>query len=543
MTQDYEGGDLVVESLRALGVKQIFSVSGGPLNSVYRAAARYQLPLIHSRHESAAGFMADATARISRIPGVALVTLGPGVTNMTTPALVAKMAGTPLLIIGAQAPLSVVDRGVAMAADHLSIMQPVVKWAARVPTTQQIPEYLEMAWRHMWSGTPGPVFLEIPTDLLSAPAQPAEPARFTRSRAGMTVEARDGLSELVRKARRPLFILGDELHWDAPNALTSTVERIGAPFVTMRLARGIVDERHALCAGPGYLPLNESLQTTLDEADLIMMIGHHFEFDIGFGCTVGPQAKVVQFSSDAAMLHRNRNADLAAVAGASAVIEALAGAECPGLDRDWVALRTDAWRDERKAQADDNDSSGSLHPVAAIDAVVEGAPLDAVFVTSHGNIDFWADGRIRVMASDLYLRAGQGGALGAEVCFGIGARFANPGRPAIVFVGDGGVGYHVTEIDTAARYDRPVIIVVLDDQKWSAIALPQKMRYGDEFEMELPRRDWPAVAKVLGGTGYFAATVEEIRTAISDAIASGKPAIVHIPVKSALSPYMAAVSK
>jgi acetolactate synthase-1/2/3 large subunit len=359
----------------------------------------------------------------------------------------------------------------------------------------------------------------------------------------MTSDARAGLEEALQKASRPLFILGDELHWDNPAQLTQTIEKIGAPFVTMRLARGTIDERHALCAGPGYLPLNESLQTTLEEADLIVMVGHHFEFDIGFGHTIGPKAKIVQFSSDAAMLHRNRKADLAAVAGASSVVDALADAACPSLDRNWSARRADAWRDERKAQAGDPNDAGPLHPVAVIDAVVDGAPDDAVFITSHGNIDFWADGRLQVPASDLYLRAGQGGALGAEICFGIGARFANPERPTIVFVGDGGVGYHVSEIDTAARYDRPVIIVVLDDQKWSAIAMPQKMRYGAEFEMELPRRDWPAVATALGGQGYVAQTTEEIRNAIADAISSGKSAIVHIPVKSVLSPYMAAVSK
>ena len=138
MSNRFEGGDLLVESLQSLGVERIFSVSGGPLNSIYHAAAEHGLRLVHNRHEAAAGFMADAVARITGVPGVAAVTLGPGVTNMVTPALVSLMAGTPVLIIGGQAPTASFDRGVAMSADHIPIMRPVTKWAARVLETWEI---------------------------------------------------------------------------------------------------------------------------------------------------------------------------------------------------------------------------------------------------------------------------------------------------------------------------------------------------------------------------------------------------------------------
>jgi acetolactate synthase-1/2/3 large subunit len=212
------------------------------------------------------------------------------------------------------------------------------------------------------------------------------------------------------------------------------------------------------------------------------------------------------------------------------------------VDRDWVDSLTQSWRQEHAAQLPKSDG-GVLHPVAAIDAVIAAMPDDTVYVSSHGNVDFWADARIQVRQPDLYLRAGQSGALGAEVPYGIGARFAAPDRPSVVFVGDGGVGYHVTELDTAARYGRPAIIVVLDDEKWGAIALPQHMSYGGEFEMDLPRRDWIKVAEGLGGFGAFASTPAEIRDAMTKAMRSGKPSIVQIPVQSIISPYMQFISK
>ncbi len=537
----FEGGDLVVKSLQALGVRQVFSISGGPLNSIYHACAAHGLPLHHNRHEAGACFMAEAIARLTGVPGVALVTLGPGVTNAVTPALVAKMAGTPLLIIGAQAGTRSFDRGAGMSAEHLPIMAPVTKWSARVLTTARIPEYIEAAWRHMWSGTPGPVFLEIPSDILSAPASPAPPAQFARKYPGLSASESQAFKSAFESLERPLLLIGDDARWAAPQGLQDVVESLHLPFAQLRLARGLIDERHPLCIGPGYIPCNQTLRRALAEADGVILLGHHFEFDLSFGDTIG-KAKVMQCVTDGERLGRNRRADVGAISAPEDVVRVLASTEMPRVDRKWVDGLPQSWRDEREAQLPKSDG-GVVHPVSAIDAVIAAMPEDTVFVSSHGNVDFWADARIQVRRPDLYLRAGQSGALGAEVPYGIGARFAAPDRPAVIFVGDGGVGYHVTELDTAARYERPAIIVVLDDAKWGAIALPQQMSYGGEFEMDLPRRDWVKVAEGLGGFGALARTPDEIRDAMTKAMRSGKPAIVQIPVQSVISPYMQFISK
>ena len=211
MKNRFEGGDLLVESLQNLGVKQIFSVSGGPLNSIYHAAANHQLPVLHTRHETSAGFMAEAVTRVTGIPGVAAVTLGPAVTNSVTAAWMAQMSGTPVLIIGGQGNTRDFDRGAEMMGKHIRIMTPVTKFAARVLHTDRIPEYVEMAWRAMWSGRPGPAFLEIPIDVLSAPAEHQSPANVTVVRGtGIPFRTADDISTTLAKARRPLAIVGDE---------------------------------------------------------------------------------------------------------------------------------------------------------------------------------------------------------------------------------------------------------------------------------------------------------------------------------------------
>lgn len=537
----YEGGDLLVQALLDFGVRQGFSVSGGPLNSIYHACAAHGLKLHHTRHEAAACFMAEAISRVTGIPGVAFMTLGPGVTNSVTPALVSKMASTPMLIIGAQANTRSFDRGAGMSADHIPIMAPVTKFAARVLQTERIPEYVEIAWRKMWSGSPGPVFLEIPVDILSARAEPKRVRAAAPHRPGLEGKNLDALAKAVAAAKRPFVLIGDDARWDRPEKLLSLIEKNHLPFSTMRLARGAIDEHHALFAGPGYVPCNATLRKALAEADFVLLLGHSFEFDLDYGAGVAKNATVVQCTMDSELLGRNKPADIGFVSAPSAFVDALSKLSFGGVDRVWVDGIARSWNDEWKAQL--GPVSSAMHPVQAVDAVVKAMPPETTYVTSHGNVDFWADARLKIKRPDLYLRAGQAGALGAEIPYGVGAKFANPERPVVVFVGDGGVGYHVTELETAARYNRPVIVVVLDDEKWAAIALPQRQSYGGEFEMDLPRRDWAKVAEGLGGFGAAARTPEEIEKAIKAALASGKPSIVQIPVASVLSPYMAYISK
>ncbi|MGL4287974.1 MAG: thiamine pyrophosphate-binding protein [Phreatobacter sp.] len=546
MAQQIDGGAAIIAWLKAAGVANVFSVSGGPINSIYRACAHQDLPLIHARHEAAACFMAESFSRVTGKAGAAVVTLGPGVTNAVTPALVSMLAGTPMIIIGAQSGTKTAERGAGMSYDVLPVLKGVTKWAARCTDANRLAEYLDIAWRKMWAGRPGPVFLEVPTDILSSPVTTplramAAGAPPMPGRPGVSAAAAEAIGEACRAAARPLLLLGDETFWDRSDRIQAVVDKHGLPFSTLRLARGVVDENHPRFAGPGYTACNGALRRALAEADCIMLVGHHFEFDLEFGDSVGPGAKVIQVCSDPELLHRNRRADVAVAASPAAFFDLMAGMPAMSADQAWVSSVIGDWSKEWQAQRGE-DANDGLHPVAAIDAVSAAAPADTIFVSSHGNIDFWADARLRISAPGRYLRAGQSGTLGAEVPYGAGANFADPSSPVIVFVGDGGVGFHVTELDTAERYGRAFIIVVLDDEKWGAISLPQQQSFGETYEMDLPRRDWAKVAQGLGCGGYFCRDTEAVKAAITDAIASRKPAIIQVPVRSVISPYMAYIS-
>jgi acetolactate synthase-1/2/3 large subunit len=396
----------------------------------------------------------------------------------------------------------------------------------------------------MWAGRPGPVFLEIPIDVLSALAEQQAPATgvVTRS-ASLSPETAREIETALAKARRPILVIGDEARWEMtsgldPADLRQVIERHGLPFTSLRHARGLVDECHELCLGPACVFAHKSLQQALKEADLVILLGHHMEADLDFGASVGEETVVVQCYPDVEYLGRNRRSDIATLAGVKPVIELLLGLAPLEIDRAWVKGAATAWRADWAGQAGDDATELPLHPVAVIDAVINAMPAETVYVSGGGNVDFWTDGRIQVRAPNCYIKGGQGGTLGAEVPYGIGARAADPERPVVILVGDGGFAFHGVELDTAERYGRPVIVVVMDDQGWGCIAVPQQREYGSSFEADLPQRDWPAFARSLGGFGARAESVAEIGEAMAAALGSGKPAIVHVPVRRVLSPFM-----
>jgi acetolactate synthase-1/2/3 large subunit len=548
------GGQLLVETLHKLGVDQLFSVSGGPINPVYDACADGPVSLRHVRHEQAAAFMAEACYRATGQAGVAVVTLGPGVTNTITPCVSAALAGVPMLIVGGQAGRAVIDKGAGMSTDTWSVMKAATKWAARVMDVNRMPEYVAEAWRRAHAPTPGPVYLEIGTDVLydevSAEAAEQLKDRWVRPVARAANRPDDtslaAAREVLQKSARTLVLVGDDaFHTSDREHVAEFVEGSGAAFAPLRLARGLLSDTHSRSIGPGYIPCNTVLQRALKEADAVVLLGHHWEFDLEFGSGIGESTQVIQVDPDHGRLARNGRVDVpvnASVGGFLAAIKPALSEIAASADDAWVKELAEAWLGHRSRTSAAAGQGEGLHPVTLVEAVAEAAPQETVFVTSHGNIDFWADETLTVDGAGSYLRSGQSGTLGAEIPYGVAAALAT-GRPTIVFVGDGGVGYAPAELDTAARYGAKVLVVVADDELWAAIALPQGREYGRTTELGLPRRDWVAVAEGLGARARRADTADEVRHAVKELLDGEGPALLHVPIRAVESPYMTHISK
>lgn len=548
-----DGGHLVAEMLVRERVKYVFSVSGGVLNPIYRACEERGVQIVHTRHEAAAAFMADGWARTTGQPGVVLTTLGPGVTNVATGILTAFRGTAPMVVLAGQSGRSTRDLEAGMSVDPIPILSSITKWSKTVAETSRIPEYIAGAFRHAVTGRPGPVFLEFPGDVLrqQLSAHDVEFPEPAMSRASGRPRPDPVLVEqaveLIARAERPLVIAGSGVWWsDACEALGRFIDATGLPFCLARAGRGAVPEDHPLCFGPAYLPANPVLEEAFKQVDLVLMVAHRLDFDLGFGHApaLNPRAKVIQIDIEAAEIGRYRAVEVGIVADARSALEDLTAAQRAALDRRsrWLSDLEEG-RDQWDRQRADAAASLAkpMHPLAFLKGISAGLPAQSVVVTSHGNIDFWADVHFQVKQPGGYLRAGQSGSLGAEIPYGVAAKLARPDEPVVVIVGDGAFGYHAMELDTAARYQAPLVVAIGNDSSWGAIALPQVREYGRSLETDLPFRNYERIAEILGGYGELIGSPEEVTPALQRALASGLPAVINVHIDSIESRYMAKV--
>ena len=550
-----DGGYLVAESLKSEGIKYIFSVSGGVLNPIYQACEDIGIQIIHTRHEAAAVFMADGWARTTGNPGVVLTTLGPGLTNVITGIFTAHLATTPIIVISGQANQSTRDKQAGMAGDPLPLVASITKWAKSVNETKRIPEYISGAFRNALSGRPGPVFLEIPGDVLNGQVNrddysPHDP--FTsRPHSRLQPDPMDikDATVLIKNSERPITIGGSGIFWSrAFKEFQSFIELFELPFFLARGGRGTIPENHPLYFGPGYIAANPVLKEALKETDLLILIGHRLDFDLNFGniTSLNNKAKIIQVDIDGSEIGRYRPVQVGIVSDAQSALVHLTRKEFV-VERQstrWLSDLEKArsnW--EREFDTLISKDSSPMHPMHFLKGIFDILPKKSVLVSSHGNIDFWADAYYRTYQPGGYLRAGQSGTLGAEIPYGIAAKLARPNEPVVVIVGDGGFGYHCMELDTASRYGIPFIIAIGNDASWGAISLPQKRIFGRSFSTSLEFRNYERISEVLGGYGEFVNSSEQVGKAINRAIKSKLPSVINVQIASVESMYMLEISK
>ena len=554
-----EGGQLLAEALAAEGVRCIFTVSGGSLNPLYDAAVERGIRLIHARHDGNIALMADGWARSTGEPGVCATTLGPGVTNTMTGLLAAEMAASPIVVLAAQAPVSIWDLGTPQAHEHLSLVRPITKWARTVYETRRIPEYVAAAFRHARSGRPGPVFLELPADVLRGTVPEAQ---VVRAQGGRAVARPLGDPEQVARAaallstaERPVVVAGSGVWWSGASAeLAALVEAASAPVFTGRIGRGSVPADHPLCYGIAAVSVNDVFARALAECDLVLMVGGRFDSMLGFGRppVCNPDARAIQIDVEPEEIGRNRPVDVGIVADARQALgqlrEALAGQHHGEHRHDghrpvgratWLTRLCDA-RDRVLAERAPHEASDDvpMHPLRLLKEIRGFVERDAILIVGSGDIDFWGEHYFEPYVPGAYLRSGQAGALGAEIPYGVAAKLAHPERQVLVLVGDGGFGYAAMELETAARYGAPLVVVIGNDRAWGMIKHQQEHAYGRVVETDLVDRPYEGIATVLGGYGERVAEPGALSGALARAFAAGVPACLNVDIQSVPSPEL-----
>jgi acetolactate synthase-1/2/3 large subunit len=543
-------GALVARALKAEGVTHIFGLLGHELLSTYDACLDEGITIIGTRHETAAAEMADAYARVTGRPGVFMVCAGPGHANATLGLAMASFADSPVIAISAHSEWGGRDRRALQEMDQVGMVRPISKWARVVTEPTRIPEYLNAAFRHALTGRPGPAHLSIPGDVADRRVE-ADNLRFVppaqsrpSSRPHAEPAAIERAIELLAGAERPAILAGTGAFWGQRfEALEDLVELTGVPTFTIELARGVIPDDHELCYGYGDVALNPPGRL-LAEADLVLLLGKTLDFRISYGGPpiFSPNVRFIMVDAEPTEIGRNHAVEVGIAADVGAVTEQLLAA---ARGRRWTRRASwladlDAARRQREAEraAFLKDDSVPIHPARVAQEIRAALPRDAVITADGGDFGHWVRGQMAVYRPGRWLHHFPLGGLGCAVPFALGAKAVLPDTPVVAIAGDGGFGFTAMELDTAARHDLPIVGVVGHDAAGGLELHVQQRIYGADriVGSTLAPTRYDKLAEALGGVGFHVERPDDIRPALEQALASGRPAVLNVPVASLDTP-------
>ena len=530
------GGDLFVKALKKEGVKYIFSLCGGHLNPIYNACISEGVGIIDVRHEQVAAHAAAGWARATGEPGVSVVTAGPGLSDSVTGVAEAFTAGVPMIQFGGRTPLRDFDRGALQDIDQLRLMEPITKWARSIYDAKRLPEYVSMAFRIARSGTPGPVYIECPLDVLSSKVDDSQVVfpdhYYAENDSGSSPAKIKQAVELLLKAERPVVIAGSGLFWaKADKELQEFVDFTEIPVQTADQAKGAVPEDHPLNVPAGATAM----------ADVILALGVKFDFLQGHGGAplFDAKAKFIQVNTDGAVIGYNRGAEIGIVASPRTVLRQL----IDDIQKAKTKVNRSAWIDQVQAFAKMMGEAGAppyccdsrpIHPARLAKEVTEFITKDTLVVIDGGDgAGGWFATYFKAKRMGQVLGTGPFGCLGMGTGVALAAKLAHPDRPVLGYFGDGTFGLNGMEFDTYVRHNLPIVAVISNDSGWGMVRQWQVMDYGADRCKGMvlkPRQRYDRMVEALGGYGEYVDKIEDIKPALTRAFASGLPALVNVEV-------------
>lgn len=526
------GGRLVAEALHKEGVSHVFTLCGGHIQHIYDGCLDFGIRVVDFRHEQSAGHAAEGWARATGKPGVALVTAGPGVTDAVTAAANAMRGGIPMILVGGQGPRFFSGMGSLQEMDHVTLLRSITKWSITVPESRRLPDFMAMAFRKATTGVPGPVFLEMPLDILMGMERTEDlhyPERYrTEHVAGGDPAAVQAAADVLGGAERPVAVVGTQW-WFSPyrSSIGSFLEAYDLPVFLNGGARGAIRPDD-----PRFFRLCRN--KALAAADVIVIFGTPWDFRLNYGNDIPPGTKVIHIDLDPDVIGHNRGADVGIVGDTGLVMLQLGAAGRRARNawvtvvREYEQVRSD------KMQADLACNSVPIHPLRFSRELAAAMPRNSTVVCDGGDIVGTAAKVVDVWEPGHWMDPGPLGTLGVGPSFAMAAKLARPSEPVFVIYGDGSFGLNGMEYEAAARQGIPFVGVMGNDAAWTQIRRGQVQLFGKErapaTNLEFTRYD--KVVEALGGHGEYVEHPDEIRPAIDRALESGKPALVNVRMGS-----------
>jgi acetolactate synthase-1/2/3 large subunit len=528
------GADALIQTLRAAGVVRIFTLSGNHIMSVFDAAIGSGIELVHTRHEASAVHMADAWSRITGEVGIALVTGGPGHANAVGALYTALMAEAPVVLLSGHAPHEQIGLGAFQEMRQAEMAAPVCKAAWTCARAEDVAADIARAIRLARSGRPGPVHLSLPTDVLEGPASNGVPAAdaFLPEPESLDPALAGRLVDRLVRAARPMILVGPACMTRTGHGWTQGLEEaLGVPVIGMESPRGVDDASLG-----AFAPL-------LARADCLLLVGKRVDFTVRFGSAFAAATEVHQIDPDVLEIERGRRllgdrSGITAQADAASALRALTVVARHSPQSSWrceardaVAHRPTAWETAASGVA------GRVHPVRMLrplQALLDSHP-ESVLVCDGGEIGQWA---MACLHAPHRVNNGVAGSIGAGLPYALAARFARPGAPVVAVMGDGTVGFHIAEFDTAVRHGLSFVVVVGNDARWNAEYQIQLRDFGADrlIGCELRATRYDAVAQAFGAHGECVVDADALPAALGRALASGLPACLNVMTEGLPAP-------
>jgi acetolactate synthase-1/2/3 large subunit len=527
------GGLLVAQALKRHGAKHLFTLCGGHIQAIYDGCIDEEIRVVDVRHEQTAGHAADGYARVTGKPGVCAVTAGPGVTDVVTAAANAQRAGVPIIILGGAGPTLLSDMGSLQDMDAVTLMRPITKWSAKVPETRRINEYIDSAFRVAQAGVPGPVFLEIPLDVLMnydddtdvARTRPlAEPPRPSGDPRALAEAER-----LLASAERPAFLVGSQIRWSpAKEAVREAADAIGAPFYLNGMARGGLPVDHPCL-------FSRSRRVALAQADVVFVFGTPFDFRVDYGRSPpwGDGGKIVQVDLDAAELGKNRRVEVGIHADSGLVLRHLAARAEPNRHASWLSLvRADEDKRRAKIASEIASNTSPPNPLRVCAELGKRLGKNDIVIGDGGDFVATAANVLKLEWPQLWMDPGPLGTLGIGPGYAMAAKLARPLAKVVLVYGDGSFGLHALEFEAMVRQNISVVAVIGNDAGWTQIRRGQVEMYGEARAIAtgLAYTRYDKVVEAVGGFGAWVERVEDLGPALDAAFASERASCVNVKI-------------
>ena len=521
-------------------ISSIFTLCGGHISPILVGCEKENIDIIQVRDEVSAVFAADAVSRLTDSIGVAIVTAGPGVTNTVTAIKNAQMAQSPVLLIGGAAATLLKGRGSLQDIDQISLLKTYVKSAVSVKKTRDVIPTLANAINKAISGVPGPVFVELPIDLL----YPEEDIRnefmnqlpksgffgkiaqwyvnrhlndlFSSKKSSIKVNPVkafkldqhkiDKAALSIVKAKKPVFLLGNQVTQNKEflSMCLKSLDKLSAPVYTSGMARGCFN------SSDKYF-FRHNRKHALKNADVVVTLGVPLDFRLGYGFSVNKDATLISINKSKEDLNKNRKPDIAIHADPTRIMHEIGKIINPPSCQEWIKeLSVLEESREKEIQQFSETKTDFVNPVYLCKTIDKLIDENSILVADGGDFVGTASYTVRPRAALGWLDPGPFGTLGVGGGFAIGAKSSFPEKEVWVFYGDGASAYSLAEFDTLCRHKLPVIAIIGNDASWQQIAREQKQMLGSNIGTELTYNAYEKVAEGYGGKGYYVDNQESL---------------------------------